>query len=267
MTLNGEFGHFACILIDIDLSQPIFDSLMVEVGSDYFFISLEYEHLPAFCSSCKTIGHLASSYRHGQPVVAAKTGEQKIERGRSRSQKRIYRPIAKSPNVAEVPVANAFSTLKKDLGPKEGVEEKGKKEFWADEEAVNDEDLILPKYVNASHDDSDNAKSLITKTAHLEEGFHVDATTVLPDQQNESKDSSSFEESKNDSLNNRDLSPSKVVSNVATRRSLKNLCVRHRPDILCLAETMYLFSSIPIRFLKSLRLDLVTVNDKSLPSI
>ncbi|PON57861.1 hypothetical protein PanWU01x14_170740 [Parasponia andersonii] len=100
--------------------------------------------------------------------------------------------------------------ISKDLGPKEGVEEKGKKKFWVEEEAVNGEDLILPKCVNASH--SDNAKSPITKTAHLEEGLHVDAATVLPDQQNESKDSSSFEESKSDSLNTSDLSPSKVFA-------------------------------------------------------
>ncbi|PON72496.1 Zinc knuckle CX2CX4HX4C [Parasponia andersonii] len=185
---------------------------MVEVGSNCFFISLEYERLPTLCSSCKTIGHLASSCRHGQPVVAANTGEQKIERGRSRSRKRIYCPITKSPNVTKVPVTNAFFALKKDLGPKEGVEEKGKKKFWADEKAVNDEDLILPKSVNASHDDADNAKSPITKTAHLEEGLHVDAATVLPDQQNESKDSSSFEESKSDSLNTSDLSPFKVFA-------------------------------------------------------
>ncbi|PON39043.1 hypothetical protein PanWU01x14_307930 [Parasponia andersonii] len=57
-------------------------------------------------------------------LKAAKSGEQKIERGCSRSRKRIYHPITKSPNVVEVPVTNAFSTLKKDLGPKEGVEEK-----------------------------------------------------------------------------------------------------------------------------------------------
>ncbi|PON78215.1 hypothetical protein PanWU01x14_021970 [Parasponia andersonii] len=105
-----------------------------------------------FGSSCKTIGHLASSCWRGQPIVAAKI----------------------------------------DLGPKEGVEEKEKKKFWADEEAVNNEDLILPECVNASHDDSDNAKFPITKTAHLEEGLHVDAATVLPDQQNESKDFSSL---------------------------------------------------------------------------
>ncbi|PON37505.1 Zinc knuckle CX2CX4HX4C, partial [Trema orientale] len=65
MTLKREFGRFARILIDIDLSRPVSDSLMVEVGDDYFFIPLEYERLPLFCTSCKIIGHEASSYRHG----------------------------------------------------------------------------------------------------------------------------------------------------------------------------------------------------------
>ncbi|PON62527.1 Zinc knuckle CX2CX4HX4C [Trema orientale] len=65
MTLKGEFGHYACILIDIDLSQPLSDSLMVEVGLDCLFVPLEYERLPNFCTSCKTIGHLAYACRRG----------------------------------------------------------------------------------------------------------------------------------------------------------------------------------------------------------
>ncbi|PON86016.1 Zinc knuckle CX2CX4HX4C [Trema orientale] len=87
MTLKGEFGHFAQILIDIDLSQPILDSLIVEVSSDCLFVPLEYERLPDFCSSCKTISHVASACRRSNSLASTKDVEPKVERGRSRSRK------------------------------------------------------------------------------------------------------------------------------------------------------------------------------------
>ncbi|PON37349.1 Endonuclease/exonuclease/phosphatase, partial [Trema orientale] len=57
------------------------------------------------------------------------------------------------------------------------------------------------------------------------------------------------------------------VSNIGTRRVLKELCLRHKPDILCLAEPMCLFSSIPVRFWKSIGFSLVAQNDKPIPSL
>ncbi|PON31998.1 Zinc knuckle CX2CX4HX4C, partial [Parasponia andersonii] len=65
MTLKGDLGHFARIHIDIDLSQPISDSLMFEVGEDCLLIPLSYENLPAFCLSCNTIGHAAAACKCG----------------------------------------------------------------------------------------------------------------------------------------------------------------------------------------------------------
>ncbi|PON43341.1 Endonuclease/exonuclease/phosphatase, partial [Trema orientale] len=57
------------------------------------------------------------------------------------------------------------------------------------------------------------------------------------------------------------------VSNLSTRRVLKDLCLTQHPDILCLAEPMCAFSSIPARFWRSIRLNLVAQNDKALPSL
>jgi hypothetical protein len=51
------FGQFARVLIDIDLLQPLRHKLLVERKWFAFFVDLEYEHIPAFCSECKMIGH------------------------------------------------------------------------------------------------------------------------------------------------------------------------------------------------------------------
>ncbi|PON38969.1 Zinc knuckle CX2CX4HX4C, partial [Trema orientale] len=164
MTLKGEFGHFARILIDIDLSQPISDSLMVEVGNDCLFIPLEYERLPAFCSSCKIIGHTASSCRRGHKPTTAKESDSRVDRGRSQTRKQVYRPITKSPLNPEVPVKNAFSALRKDLGaenPNLGETSMGGKKLWAD---VADEALEVDNRVE--HRNKENETLLHAEGQH-----------------------------------------------------------------------------------------------------
>jgi hypothetical protein len=52
-----SFGKFARVLIDIDLMQPLMYKLLVGRKGFAFFVDLEYEHIPAFCSECKMIGH------------------------------------------------------------------------------------------------------------------------------------------------------------------------------------------------------------------
>ncbi|PON47311.1 hypothetical protein TorRG33x02_323720 [Trema orientale] len=87
MILKGDFSHFARILIDIDLSQPLSDSLMFEASIE-----------------TKDKGFVK-------------------ERDQSCSHKKIYRLITKSPvkNTA-VPIQNAFSLLRKDLTAEEKVD-------------------------------------------------------------------------------------------------------------------------------------------------
>ncbi|PON38987.1 Zinc knuckle CX2CX4HX4C [Trema orientale] len=246
MTLKGEFGHFARILIDIDLSQPISDSLMVEVGNDCLFIPLEYERLPDFCSSCKIIGHVVSSCRRGQKSTTAKELDSKFDRGRSLTRKQVYRPITKSPTNPEVPVKNAFSILKKDCGAEIqnlGEPSMGKKKIWADEveEALEVENQVIrhnnddETLLNA--EDQHNNSTMLDVERDLAKGKDQGQPRALLDHGNEQTKvfsvddledkrdlptqpvtrgsdtvSSSFEESNNDSLNTSDLSPTKVFA-------------------------------------------------------
>ncbi|KAK0581768.1 hypothetical protein LWI29_017716 [Acer saccharum] len=56
--VEGDFGHFARVLVDIDMSTVPPSSLLLERDDSHSsFISMEYENLPAFCSACSSIGH------------------------------------------------------------------------------------------------------------------------------------------------------------------------------------------------------------------
>lgn len=60
-TRNRIFGHFACILVDVDLTNWLPHELLVERDVYAFFVGVEYERLPFFCSHCQVIGHSISN--------------------------------------------------------------------------------------------------------------------------------------------------------------------------------------------------------------
>ncbi|KAI9198847.1 hypothetical protein LWI28_023034 [Acer negundo] len=66
-TSDGDFGHFthfARVLVDVDVSSMLPTLVLLE--RDEFhnsFIDVEYDNLPAFCSTCSSICHLSSSCR------------------------------------------------------------------------------------------------------------------------------------------------------------------------------------------------------------
>jgi hypothetical protein len=59
--LERSFGHFARVLIDIDLSTKLRHKLWVEREGYAFLVNVHYENLPLFCSHCSNIGHTFSS--------------------------------------------------------------------------------------------------------------------------------------------------------------------------------------------------------------
>ncbi|KAI9177891.1 hypothetical protein LWI28_020376 [Acer negundo] len=60
-TSDGDFGHYARFLVDVDVSSVLPISVLLERDEFHSsFIAVEYENLPAFCS---TLGYLPSSCR------------------------------------------------------------------------------------------------------------------------------------------------------------------------------------------------------------
>jgi len=57
LTRNRAFGHYARILVDIDLSKRVFDEILVEIEGFAFKVEVQYECRPLFCHHCYVIGH------------------------------------------------------------------------------------------------------------------------------------------------------------------------------------------------------------------
>lgn len=55
-TSKKTFGHFARMLIDLDLKSQLRNK-MIEKDGYSFFATVEYERLPEFCTHCQIIGH------------------------------------------------------------------------------------------------------------------------------------------------------------------------------------------------------------------
>ncbi|KAK3221704.1 hypothetical protein Dsin_008729 [Dipteronia sinensis] len=113
-TLEGDYGHFARMLIDVDLSKPLPDSIMIEVGEDCLFPTLYFENVPNLCSVCSSIGHSAASCHYTDRFTGNVTTEPKDknpERGRSRI-KQEYSPKHKS---RDVPTSRVFETIKSGI--------------------------------------------------------------------------------------------------------------------------------------------------------
>lgn len=63
VTRNRLYGHYARVLVNMDLSKDIFYEIMVEREGFAFPLAIEYEGLPNFCKHCTSIGHDVSKCR------------------------------------------------------------------------------------------------------------------------------------------------------------------------------------------------------------
>jgi len=56
-TQNRKFGIFARVLIDVDLSEKLFESVVVERDDHVLSILVQYEKHPLYCAYCRMLGH------------------------------------------------------------------------------------------------------------------------------------------------------------------------------------------------------------------
>jgi hypothetical protein len=68
-TRNRAFGHFARILVDIDLSKRVFEEILVEREGFAFKVEVQYERRPLFCHHCYVIGHNVTTCKWLRPEV------------------------------------------------------------------------------------------------------------------------------------------------------------------------------------------------------
>ncbi|XP_057770922.1 uncharacterized protein LOC130990710 [Salvia miltiorrhiza] len=52
-----DFGQFARILVEIDMSLPLLNTLLIDMEDFSFQIEFVFENLPLYCGRCKITGH------------------------------------------------------------------------------------------------------------------------------------------------------------------------------------------------------------------
>ncbi|XP_058726093.1 uncharacterized protein LOC131597408 [Vicia villosa] len=60
---DRSFGHFARIMVDLDLIGNLRNNILIERKNFAFFVDVTYENIPDFCDHCKIIGHNLANYR------------------------------------------------------------------------------------------------------------------------------------------------------------------------------------------------------------
>lgn len=55
--LSGNFGHYARVLIDVDLVAKLLHALILDLEDSCSQFSLDHLKLPLFCSTCWSICH------------------------------------------------------------------------------------------------------------------------------------------------------------------------------------------------------------------
>jgi len=56
-TLHRRLGLYARVLVDVDLFEQLFESVIVERGGHSLFVMVRCERQPSFCTHCKMLGH------------------------------------------------------------------------------------------------------------------------------------------------------------------------------------------------------------------
>ncbi|PON42039.1 Zinc knuckle CX2CX4HX4C [Parasponia andersonii] len=232
-TLNGDFGHFARVFMDIDLKNHLLDSIQVESRDEYRFVYLSYERLPNFCSTCSSIGHIPSNCYHNKLKEDKENITKKSEQSGPKQQVYVAKPITnkvvskdvqKSP---DVPVMKIFTSLVSDLGKDNSLVhfgnmedevkivnslEKNKAHYDKEDELVAIDENVNSKEDVALNHDSEHISNMdkVVNTKVHEEHIKTPTTKVGI---SDLKGSSTFTESKSDhSLDTSDLSPTKVFT-------------------------------------------------------
>jgi hypothetical protein len=87
------FGQYARVLVDMDLSQTRRYKVLVERKGYAFFVDLDYENLPDFCTHCNMVGHYVDNCKKLQSQENANKDFEPKQKPRTRVEKNMSRPM------------------------------------------------------------------------------------------------------------------------------------------------------------------------------
>ena len=105
-TRNRTFGHYARILVDIDLSKKAYDEVLVERDGFAFMVEIQYEQRPLFSHHCYSIGHNIATCRWLNPQAA----KEKETRGKQLAQEATVIAPPKAPKTPQHKARGASSS-------------------------------------------------------------------------------------------------------------------------------------------------------------
>jgi len=169
VTRNRLYGHYARILVDLDLSKKVFYEVMVEREGFAFPVSIEYEGLPDFCTHCHSIDHNINSCRrlhpHREDDQPLDVGKKIIDNCKksvhSRKPKETWKP---KDNPEGIWSSKAFASA--DIGQQHDVP--------PPEIVLLDNDITAPTQQHAS----------VTESQELAAAQHTDGTYIAAEMTN-----------------------------------------------------------------------------------
>jgi len=100
--IEGAFGHYARVLVDLSLAQDLVHRILVERKGFAFFVDIEYENLPDFCTHCQCTGHHIDVCKRLREL---NQGETQHRQGKGKVPEMIY--VAKKPEMVNLETSTA----------------------------------------------------------------------------------------------------------------------------------------------------------------
>ncbi|KAK9280313.1 hypothetical protein L1049_014001 [Liquidambar formosana] len=107
-TLSQFFGHYARILVELNLTQPLPECIRVEHEGHGFFVDVRYENLPPKCSHCNVFGHDLGYCRFVKHV-----GVHKDDTVVGEKPKAVYKPQTSTMQYKPKQIANVALVVRK----------------------------------------------------------------------------------------------------------------------------------------------------------
>ncbi|KAF3445699.1 hypothetical protein FNV43_RR10875 [Rhamnella rubrinervis] len=122
-TIVGNYGHYARVLVDVDLAGFVKKKLLLETTDDCIEVDLYFELFPDFCTSCHSVGHSmvkCKSVIGKTPPNVGYHGKQKENKASGLT--RVYKPkqtplLHVESTTPSMPTINTFDVLNTDVTP------------------------------------------------------------------------------------------------------------------------------------------------------
>ncbi|KAF1888435.1 hypothetical protein Lal_00011206 [Lupinus albus] len=263
-TTRRSFGHFARVLVDIDLKNSVPTQMLVERDGFEFFVCIDVENMPAFYTGCQAIGHVVSKCRRSSKMVVDEVAKPMARK----AQLPVVKPT--SVNIVidlDIEDVNTLGMERLMLNPEDTHSESSAEAV--DKTLHNESSLdIVGKVLQNESDPDILGKALQSGSASVDSNVNLIVTEEL--RPVAARDMAIvgrlWGENENDKVYEEEDSftqvLSKVFGNPKTRLVLKNYCLANKPTMVFIAEPMIGFEEVNPLFWASLKLKGFGFNDR-----